>query len=82
MIIKVLQSMGELIVKWRSQAQAKEAEANNLDNERDSFTSKYYSSMDDREKQKFNDLRDRAHHLRLERNILLQCVNDLEKELT
>ena len=79
---ELLSNLETLVVKWRSQATAKEVEATRLDHYREAFTSKYYSSMTKEEQDKWNDLRDRAGNIRLERNVLNQCADELSKEIT
>lgn len=74
--------MTELIKQWRARVRELEAEATQLDNQRQSFSSKYYSTMTNEEKAVWNDFRDRAYQRRLEKLVYQECADSLESYFT
>jgi hypothetical protein len=70
----------QIIAKWREESRLLEKKALQLDVQRDCFCSKHYSDMTNDERKKFDELRDAAQHLYIERNCLNRCAAELENE--
>lgn len=73
--------MKVLVDKWRAEAVELERRAKRLDYERD-YDSTYYSAMDAAQRERWNRLRDEAHILYVQRNLLNRLATELESAVT